>query len=119
MIPPAGVVLAAVLAVSAPAHAIPQRAPHAVVQRPAQDGIHGRASWVRASLGTAYMAARMPRGTRLTVCGPLGCFTARTTDYGPSSRIRPLRVVDLSAAYFRRVCGALSMGTCPVTVARG
>jgi hypothetical protein len=37
--------------------------------------LRGRASWVRASLGDRYLAARVPRGTILRVCGPLGCVT--------------------------------------------
>lgn len=118
MIPPAfGAIVLAVALVS-PAHrSVPDLPPHAVVQRAPATGIHGRASWVRASLGTAYMAARLPRGTRLTVTGPHGAITARTTDYGPSSKIRPVRVVDLSRAWFSRICGdPILLGTCPVTV---
>jgi hypothetical protein len=76
----------------------------------------GVASFVRASLGADYLAARLPRGTRLTVCGPSGCITGTVNDYGPSRKVFPERIVDLSAADFTRVCGPTSMGLCRVTV---
>lgn len=79
--------------------------------------LRGRASWVRASLGARYMAARLPRGTILRVCGPLACFTGVVTDYGPSKRKHPDRIVDLSRARFSLVCGdPVTLGTCPVQV---
>ena len=78
--------------------------------------VSGVASFVRASLGADYLAARLPKGTRLRVCGPVGCITGVVNDYGPSKRIHPERIVDLSAADFTRVCGPLSVGVCVVTV---
>lgn len=79
--------------------------------------LYGRASWVRASLGAGYMAARMPRGTVLRVCGPLACFTGKVNDYGPSRRLHPDRIVDLSRARFAKVCGdPETLGTCAVRV---
>lgn len=87
------------------------------VSTPDRITLRGRASWVRASLGGAYLAARLPKGTRLRVCGPRGCIVGTVNDYGPSRRIVPHRVVDLSRAYFRRVCGDPAKGTCRVRVA--
>ena len=84
--------------------------------QPAQGQRRGLASWVRASLGAGYLAARLPRGTRLRVCGPLACVTRTVNDYGPSAKAFPERIVDLSARDFTRVCGPLSMGVCRVTV---
>ena len=84
--------------------------------QPAQGQRSGVASWVRASLGAGYLAARLPRGTRLRVCGPLACITRTVNDYGPSVKAFPERIVDLSARDFTRVCGPLSMGVCRVTV---
>ena len=79
--------------------------------------LRGKASWVRASLGSRYLALREPRGTVATVCGAGGCVTRVVTDFGPSKRVHPDRVADLSAADFVKVCGEpLSVGTCPVTV---
>jgi hypothetical protein len=81
--------------------------------------IHGLASWVSASLGARYLAARVPRGTLLQVCGPLACMTRTVTDYGPSKRVFPGRVVDLSRADFVTVCGDPErLGVCPVDVQR-
>ena len=79
--------------------------------------IHGDASWVRASLGSHYLAARMPRGTVLRICGPLACIVRTVNDYGPSAKAFPERIVDLSAKDYQRVCGPLSSGICPVSVA--
>lgn len=77
----------------------------------------GRASWVHAGLGSRYLAARLPKGTRLRVCGPLACIVGTVNDYGPSRRVFPGRVVDLSRARFARVCGSPELlGTCRVRV---
>jgi hypothetical protein len=79
--------------------------------------LRGFASWVRPSLGPAYLAARMPKGTVLRVCGALGCATRTVTDYGPSKRLHPDRIVDLSRFDFARVCGhPETLGTCRVRV---
>jgi len=99
-----------------PALPVPGRTPKPRrTTRPA-DGRRGVASFVRASLGARYLAARLPKGTRLRVCGPVGCITGTVNDYGPSKRVHPERIVDLSAADFTRVCGPLSVGVCRVTV---
>ena len=79
--------------------------------------LRGRASWVRASLGSRYLAARMPKGTVLRICGPLACTTGVVMDYGPSKRLHPDRIVDLSRVRFARVCGdPILLGTCRVRV---
>jgi len=77
--------------------------------------IGGRASWVRPSLGSRYLAMRLPKGTLVRICGA-GCVVRAVNDYGPSAKIRPRRIADLSAADFERVCGPLSMGVCQVRV---
>lgn len=79
--------------------------------------LRGRASWVRASLGSRYLAARLPKGTVLRICGALGCVTGVVMDYGPSKRLHPDRIVDLSRVDFARICGdPILLGTCRVRV---
>jgi len=83
-------------------------------------GYTGNAGWAVASLGASYLAVRLPRGTLVTVCGPGDCWTTRTTDYGPSSRIRPARVADIAVGQWQRVCGlSPSRGLCCVTILVG
>lgn len=78
----------------------------------------GYASFVDASYGSAYLA--LPhgrRGTLVTVTGPRGDVTRRSTDVGPDQRVFPDRVVDLSYHDFGVVCGHdKGQGTCRVTV---
>ena len=78
---------------------------------------HGTASWVRASLGAHYLASRLPKGTRLRITGPLGSVVRTVNDYGPSRKVFPGRIVDLSRHDFTVVCGSPSIGVCRVTVA--
>jgi len=87
---------------------------------PASDApLTGNAGWAVPSLGALYLAVRLPRGTVVTVCGPGACWTTRTTDYGPSSRIKPSRVVDIAVGHWREVCGlSPSRGLCRVTIVR-
>ena len=87
---------------------------------PASDApLTGNAGWAVPSLGALYLAVRLPRGTVVTVCGPGACWTTRTTDYGPSSRIRPSRVADIAVGHWREVCGlSPSRGLCRVTIVR-
>jgi hypothetical protein len=59
---------------------------------------------------------RLPRGTHVRICGPLDCVRRTVNDYGPSKRLHPDRVADLSARDFTRTCGPLSMGLCHVRV---
>lgn len=91
-----------------------------------QPGVHaagnrvesvGYAGWATRSLGPRYLAMRLPRGTWVTICA-VECWTTRTTDYGPSSRIVPNRVADIAVGQWERVCGLpASRGLCLVTVA--
>ena len=85
---------------------------------PASDApLTGNAGWAVPSLGARYLAVRLPRGTGVTVCGPGACWTTRTTDYGPSSRIRPSRIADIAVGQWERVCGvSRSRGLCRVTI---
>ena len=81
--------------------------------------ITGNAGWAVPSLGASYLAVRLPRGTLVSVCGPGDCWTTHTTDYGPSSRIRPARVADIAVGQWQRVCGmSPSRGLCRVTIVR-
>jgi hypothetical protein len=86
--------------------------------------VGGTASHVPASWGDSYLA--LPehkwgqRGLLVTVCGE-GCVTRRSTDAGPDLAMqRQGRVVDLSWADFRHVCGVAegepNPGLCEVTV---
>lgn len=77
--------------------------------------LRGTASWVRASLGSRYLAMRIPKGTQVLVCGKQSCVVRVVNDYGPSKRKHPERIADLSAHDFRVICGPLSMGVCDVT----
>ena len=96
----------------APVREVPDRNPSGTTST-----LRGRASWVRASLGPRYLAARMPRGTVLTICGQLDCVTRTVTDYGPSKRKHPGRIVDMSRADFATICGDPErLGTCAVRV---
>ena len=102
---------------------IPPRPPivsqHAVARtRPAATpaahaALRGVASW---GDGWTGVVTRLPRGTAIRVCGPLGCWSGRSVGYGPAARTG--RVADLSRAVFARICGSPSMGLCPVTVTR-
>ena len=77
----------------------------------------GNAGWAVPSLGSDYLALREPLGTVARICGPGGCWTGTTTDYGPSSRIVPPRVADIAVAHWESVCGVdRRYGLCPVTV---
>lgn len=79
--------------------------------------LHGQASWVRASLGYRYLAARLPKGTVLRICGSRGCVVRVVNDYGPSRRAFPERIVDLSRHDFAAICGdPVRLGTCAVRV---
>jgi hypothetical protein len=59
-------------------------------------------------------AMRIPRGTRVIICGPGGCIERVVNDYGPQ---KPSRVVDLYRPDFFAICGCPSWsGTTTVTV---
>lgn len=64
-----------------------------------------------------YLALPYPWGAgwRVTVCGPGGCVTAVSNDYGPVRELR--RLVDLDVPTFERVCGVpWRFGLCTATV---
>jgi hypothetical protein len=65
----------------------------------------GRATW--GEFGGAVVT-RLPQGTRIRVCGRLGCWEGVSTGYGPTASGGNL--VDLDAAVFRRICGPLGVG---------
>jgi hypothetical protein len=59
-------------------------------------------------------AMRLPRGTRVVICGAGGCIERTITDYGP---IKRSRVVDLYRPDFFAICGCpWYAGTTQVTV---
>jgi len=59
-------------------------------------------------------AMRLPRGTRVVICGAGGCIERVVNDYGPQ---KPSRVVDLYRPDFFAICGCPSFaGTTQVTV---
>jgi hypothetical protein len=65
----------------------------------------GQATW--GNFGGAVITRLLP-GTRIRVCGRLGCWEGVSAGYGPSPDGGHL--VDLDAAVFRRVCGPLAGG---------
>jgi hypothetical protein len=79
----------------------PKPAPAIVYLRHAS----GRATW--GHFGGAVIT-RLPPGTRIKVCGRLGCWEGASSGYGPSQNGGNL--VDLDAAIFRRINGQLSTG---------
>jgi len=82
--------------------------------------ISGNAGYAVPALGSAYLAMRLPRGTLVTITGPGGSWTARVTDYGPSSWIRPPRVADIALGHWLTICGKpASAGLCAVRVQLG
>ena len=65
------------------------------------------------SHGSRYLATPERVGTRVRVCGPLGCRTLITNDVGPVLSLqRAGRLGDLSAVLFVALCGDLSRGLC-------
>jgi len=117
MIPPLGAVVLAVAA-SLSHHAVPDRPPHAVVQRP-QAAHHGLASWMPERYGSRYLALPQGPGHRVRICGKGGCLTMTSTDAGPSlASQRAGRVADIGVLAFERICGVnRSVGLCKVSVA--
>ncbi len=67
--------------------------------------VSGRATW--GHFGGAVITRLLP-GTRIKVCGRLGCWEGVSSGYGPSPHGGNL--VDLDAAIFRRINGPLSTG---------
>jgi hypothetical protein len=73
--------------------------------------VSGIASW---GYGWVGVVTRLPRGTAITVCGALGCWSGRSTGYGPA--VWTHRIADLSRSVFAAICGAPSKGLCRVTL---
>jgi hypothetical protein len=65
----------------------------------------GRATW--GEFGGAVIT-RLPPGTRIRVCGRLGCWAGVSSGFGPSPNGGNL--VDLDAAIFQRISGPLAAG---------
>jgi hypothetical protein len=84
------------------------RTPAPVVSRPVRV-YRGWATWGPFS---GHVVTRLPRGTRIRVCGAGGCWTGRSWGYGPK---RLDRVADLDLTLFPAICGLpLTAGTCRV-----
>ena len=80
--------------------------------------VTGIASWFRSPAGVSaagpgLRAALGPgwRGMRVTVTGPAGSAVVTLGDWMQRDRL-----IDLDAPVFVRVCGALALGICRVTV---
>ena len=71
----------------------------------------GRATW--GDFGGAVIT-RLPPGTRIRVCGRLGCWAGVSSGFGPSPDGGNL--VDLDASIFQRICGPLGTGVGSVMV---
>jgi hypothetical protein len=65
----------------------------------------GLATW--GDFGGAVIT-RLPPGTRIRVCGSLGCWEGVSSGNGPSAGGGNL--VDLAAGVFQSVCGPLGTG---------
>lgn len=70
----------------------------ASVWRPARYTLTGGATFY--DNGTTAM--RLPRGTRVVICGAGGCIERVVNDYGPQ---KPSRIVDLYRPDFFTICG--------------
>jgi len=68
------------------------------VLRPAKQVLTGGATFY--DHGTTAM--RLPRGTRVVICGAGGCIERVVNDYGPQ---KPERIVDLYRPDFFAICG--------------
>lgn len=76
----------------------------------------GEASW--GDFG-GHVVTRLARGTRIRVCGALGCWPSVTTwgrswGYGPAKRTG--RIVDLDRSVFAAICGDPRRGVCQVVL---
>ena len=93
----------------------PAKRRQATVRQPAATSpavtLHGIASWGDGWVG---VVTRLPRGTAIRVCGPLACWSGRSTGYGPAASTG--RIADLSRAVFAAICGDPSLGLCMVEV---
>ena len=79
----------------------------------------GVASFVARAYGARYLALPAGPGVTARICGPAACVVATSNDAGPDlSMQRNGRIVDLSFALFKRVCGCdpWAVGLVRVTV---
>ena len=104
-------IAALVLAGAALASMFTPPAPLESVAIPGGTSVAGIASW---GWFGGHVVTRLPRGTRITVCGELGCWSGKSWGYGPAKRTG--RIVDLDREVFRDLCGAPSKGLCEVTL---
>lgn len=75
--------------------------------------ITGEASWGYGFYG--HVVTRYPRGTRIRVCGPIGCTkVVKSWGYGPAKWTG--RIADLDVGVFENICGPRSRGVCEVTL---
>jgi hypothetical protein len=82
----------------------------ASIRKPARYTLKGFATFY--DNGTTAM--RLPRGTRVVICGDGGCIERVVNDYGPQKKSR---VVDLYRPDFFAICGCgWYAGTTTVTV---
>jgi hypothetical protein len=95
-----------------PSVALPKAAAESIAKAP-RASMSGYASFY--DNGTT--ALRLPRGTRVLICGAGGCIQRIVSDYGPNKRVHPDRVADLYRPDFFRICGCpWYAGTTWVTV---
>lgn len=71
----------------------------------------GIASW---GYFSGHVVTRLPRGTPITVTGPLGSWSGKSWGYGPAKWTG--RIVDADREVFRLLCGDPSKGLCTVTL---
>jgi len=112
----AAAVRAAARAAAVRAAAARAAAARRTVSHPPSSGyrrvVSGTASWY--DNGTTAM--RLPRGTRIKICGARTCINTVVRDWGPAAYLGN-RVVDMTPGDFTRVTGRrLSAGLAPVRV---
>ena len=86
----------------------------------------GVASWYAyvpggAAAGPALRAWLGPdwRGQRVTVTGPVGSLELLLSDWCQcSTNPASVKIIDLAAVDFPRICGPLALGVCAVTITR-
>jgi hypothetical protein len=84
---------------------------------PADVTYQGTIAYADPKYGPLYLALPEPRGTVARICGPAGCVTRTSTDYGPDQRVHPDRIADVSSTDFVTICGVpLEFGLCPGSV---
>lgn len=84
--------------------------------------IRGDANYADPSHGSGYLAMRLPRGTRVTICGDGGCRRMVVNDFGPVKATGD--IADIALVQFAPICGytireARIRGECEVTVTIG